>query len=104
MSYRNQRLPEELGRLAAEFISRESGGQSLITVTSVRLVERGRRVDILISVLPEEKEDAALDFLNRQKKNFSEYVSERAKIGRMPSVVFALDKGEKNRQAIEAII
>ena len=101
MSLKDKKVEELLTHCAAEFASRESNRQSLITVTRTILDDRGHHANILITVLPEHKTDAALDFLNRNKKEFSDYVRTHAKIGRMPSLSFILDKGEKNRHAVD---
>jgi ribosome-binding factor A len=101
MSYRKEKLPETLKQLAAEFIERESGKASLITVTGASISNNGQRVKILFTVLPENKEREAASFIMRRKKDFAAFVDKRGRIGRMPQIEFSLDLGEKNRQRIE---
>ncbi len=100
-SRRKEKLPELLKHLAAEFVEKESNRTSLITITNALLSQNGQRVQILFTVLPDNQETAVLDFLQRKKKDFFEFVDKNAKIGRMPRIDFAIDKGEKNRQRIE---
>ena len=56
---------------AAQFIAREAGAESLITVIRAMSFAHGERVNVFISVFPEEKSHAALAFLERQREAFS---------------------------------
>ena len=49
-------------KLIDEYISRHSGGQSLITVTSMEQADRSNNIMIRVSVLPETQENAVIDF------------------------------------------
>src|SRR3989338_961631 len=102
-SYRKEKLPELLKRLAAEFIEREWNFSSLITVTGAHISSNQQSVDILYTVLPENEENAVKKFLDLNKRVFMSFVDTHARIGRMPEVKFTLDVGEKNRQRIEEI-
>ncbi len=104
MSHRNEKLPELMMHLFAEWISIESNRTSLITATSARLSENGRQLNLYYTVLPEEKENAVADFLSRRKRDFFAFVDTKARIGRMPEVRFELDRGEKNRQRIDLLL
>lgn len=97
------RLTKIITQKAGEFIEQESSGLSLITVTECRLSEDGKRVIILVSVIPETKSEAALDFLKRQRSTFRTRLMKETKIARVPSIDFELDRGEKNRQRIEEL-
>ena len=89
--------------LAAEFFSRESNRTSLITVTGVEILNRGSKARILLTVLPENQENAALDFAHRQLTDFKQHVMQHSRIGHVPFFEVALDVGEKNRQRIDEI-
>ncbi len=102
--HKKEKISSVLEHLAAEFILRESEGTALITVTGSRLTDSGKHIDILMTVLPEDKELQVVTFLAKKKQDFFEYVNGKAKIGRMPSFAFKIDKGEKNRRVIEDII
>ena len=104
MSRRDEKLPELMMHLAAEWIALEANRTSLITVTNARLSENGRRVAILYTVLPETSERVVGDFLGRRKRDFFNYVDKKARIGRMPEIQFILDQGEKNRQRIDFLL
>lgn len=103
-SYRKEKLPETLRHLAAEFVERESNRKSLITITGAVISDSQRSAKILFTVLPDNQEKAVLDFLNRKRRDFLEFVDKNARIGRMPKVEFVLDVGEKNRQKIDFLI
>ncbi len=101
MANRSEKLQEALRTTAAEFLGREAGPQSLITVTGSRLSQDGRSGVIYITVLPEDAEAAALEFANRNRKELAEFFETRIRGAQMPRVEFAIDRGEKNRQRLD---
>jgi ribosome-binding factor A len=103
MSLRHEKMTEALREAAAEFLAREAGPQSLITVTRVVLSEDGGRGTILLTVLPEEREEEALQFANRQRRELGEFLLKRVRGMRVPHVEFVLDRGERNRQRLDEI-
>ncbi len=103
MNQKDQKLKEILRELSAQFFSRTSNRQSLITVTDVEILSRGGRANILITVLPEEMEEKAVEFANRQLTDFRNFVQENSRIARIPYFEVKIDIGEKNRQRIEEI-
>lgn len=102
-AYKDSKLKETIKNLAAEFFSRESNRTSLITITDIELKSRNARAVILFTVLPEDQEAAALDFMHRQLSEFRTFLGSHSKIMRIPFFEVAIDKGEKNRQRIEEI-
>lgn len=82
---------EAIRAAAAEFLARESNGQSLITVTRVDLSGDGTHAVVFLSVLPVEKAKAVFDFANRKRSELREYLKDRTIMGRLPRVEFALD-------------
>jgi ribosome-binding factor A len=103
MDQKEQKIKEIIRELAADYFSRESNRQSLITITDVEIHAHGGRATILMTVLPEDKEEAALEFAHRQLSAFRDYVMEKSRIARVPFFDVKLDRGEKNRQRIEEI-
>ena len=103
MNQKNEKVKEILRGLAADFFSRESNRQSLITITDVELLSRGGKANILMTVMPESMEKAAIEFAHRQLTDFKEYVSEHSRIARIPFFEVKIDYGEKNRQKIDEI-
>lgn len=104
MTQKDERLKGILRELAAEFLNRESTRSALLTVTNVELSEDQHNVRILLSVLPKEKEFGAIDFANRHRSEFSDYIKKHSRIHRLPSVTFAADLGEQNRQRITELL
>src|ERR1035437_708897 len=98
------RLKDIVQTLASQFIQLESNGTSLVTVTDVHIGDSGKQAVIFFTVLPKDKEKAALDFLKRQRSAFREYAMEKSRIGRIPFFDFEIDSGEKNRQKIDEIV
>ena len=97
------KLKELLHKLSAEFFSRESNRQSLITVTNVELLNKGSKARIMITVLPENQEEAAVGFIHRQLTDLRHYIMEHSKIGYVPFFEVSIDHGEKNRLRIDEI-
>lgn len=103
MAYKDERLESRIKDLAAKFLEENSNGQSLLTVTSVRLGERGRNATVLFTVFPDQFEASALEFTKRQRSDFREYIRQNSRLQYLPFVDFAIDQGEKNRQRIEEL-
>jgi ribosome-binding factor A len=103
MSQRQEQMQERLREVAAEFLSRESNGQSLITVTAARIDERGQRAIVFITVLPDSEEQKALEFANRNKQEFGMYLLKKVRGMRIPKLEFMIDKGEKMRQRLDEL-
>ncbi|MEA2715574.1 MAG: ribosome-binding factor [Candidatus Parcubacteria bacterium] len=104
MAQKEHKLREVVRQLAALFFSRETPRRrSLLTVTDAEILSRGRRAVILITVMPEAEEKAALDFARRRLADFRAFVHEHSRIVRLPFFEIRIDKGEKNRQRIDEI-
>lgn len=89
--------------LAADFFERTSSGLSLITVTRTDISPDLKHCTIYISVLPESKEKAALDFAERQLTDLRSFVKKKTSTKVLPFFRVAIDYGEKNRQALDVI-
>ena len=93
-----------LMQYASEYIARTSNGQSLITITSALPSVDGKYVTFGVSVLPEHKEPAVIDFLTRSKDDVRAYIKKHMKLRRLPYIQFMIDVGEKNRQTIDTLL
>lgn len=102
-TFRNEKVKEEIHHLASEYVSRESNRDALITVTHTILSSDAKYATILFTTLPENKEDAVLDFLKRKRKEFKTHVMKHSKIGRVPFFDFEIDKGQKSANEIYSI-
>ena len=91
---RENRTVEIIAHEAAQFIAREAGTESLITVTNARVVAHGDRMIVFVTVFPEEKSQAAIAFLERQREAFSDYLKAHTRLAPLPRVDFMLDARE----------
>jgi ribosome-binding factor A len=101
--YREFKLAETVKKEVARFIATHANPYPLITITNVKYVRRSGRVQIFITVFPQEKEKAALNYLYRKEKEMKSCLQKRIKAGHLPDLKFEIDEGEKNRQRIEEI-
>lgn len=85
-------------------MSRHSNRTSLITVTNVILSSDSKRANILLSVLPQKSERAAILFANRLRPEFTEFIKTHSRMRILPQITFAPDLGEQNRQRIEELL
>ena len=102
-TFKDEKLKDQIKKWAADFLQKESSGASLITVTDVKLSVGAKEATILFTVLPDEKQEAALEFARRQLGDFREFMNQKVKTGRMPFFHFDIDRGEKHRQRIDEI-
>lgn len=103
-SYREEKIENKIRELAATFIEREAGNTSLITVTRVILEARGRNAKIMISVLPQDKENAAFGFIKRNLGDMRKFIKNELSINPIPYLDVEIDEGEKNRQRIDQLL
>lgn len=96
MTRSSERAVEIVAREAAQFIAREAGTESLITVIRAQDSSRGDRMMVFVSVFPQEKGRQALAFLERQREAFSDHLKSHTHL-RLPRVDFLLDNGETSR-------
>ena len=89
----SERAAEIVAHEAAEFIQREAGTESLITVIRAQSVAHGDRMMVFVSVYPVEKARSALAFLEHRRAAFSDHLKQHARL-RLPRVDFMLDNGE----------
>lgn len=100
---KDERMNAIIREQAAIFLERESAGNALITVTNVRLEERGKKALVFFTVFPTTSENGVLDFAKRKRSEFREFLQKESALVRLPFVDFAIDLGEKNRQKIDEI-
>lgn len=104
MSQRIEKVSNLLKELAANFLGRENNGTSLITVTSTNVSPDLKKGTVFITVLPESKEKAALDFAKRKKGELREFLKKNMTTKVVPFIEIEIDRGEKNRQKIDELL
>ncbi|HEX8994050.1 MAG TPA: ribosome-binding factor A [Candidatus Paceibacterota bacterium] len=75
----------------AQFLARESGPQSLITVTRAQFSTDLTHADVFLSVLPKDKEIAALGLATRNRDELKRYLKDHTKLPRIPFIVFKIE-------------
>jgi ribosome-binding factor A len=103
-SEKQNKIEGQIAQLAATFIERESNKTALITVTRVEVLERGRSATIYISVLPESGEESAINFLKRKRHDLRTVIKKGINMINIPFIDVEIDKGEKARHTIEALL
>jgi ribosome-binding factor A len=103
-SERLLKVEQEVLGLVQDFFQRESSGLSLITVTRVDISSDMHNGTVFITVLPVDKEDAAINFAKRMRTDMRKYVMKRLPIKVIPFFEVEIDYGEKNRQHIDDIL
>lgn len=103
-SQRQTKVSLEILAIVQDFFQRESSGLSLITITRCEVSPDMRQGTIYMTVLPIEKEQAALDFARRMRTDMRKYVMKRLPVKVIPFFEIEIDYGEKNRQHIDEIL
>ena len=101
---RRERVANLIRKLSAEFLIQENNRDALITVTGANVSPDLRHATVLITVLPESKENAALGFAKRKRSKVRDILKENMKTKVVPFLDFAIDQGEKNRQKIDELL
>ena len=101
MSIRQEKVSELVKKLASEYVVRESNTSSLITITHADVSRDLKNATLYFTVFPEEEENRVLEFLHRKEYDFKEYMVKHAGLRFIPSILFKIDLGEKNRIVIE---
>jgi len=103
MNAKQETLKDQIRQFAAEFLQKESNGQSMITVTNVKISHDGKTASILITVMPDDKQKGALDFARRQLSELRMFLRDKIRVGRLPFFSIDIDLGEKHRQKIDEL-
>jgi ribosome-binding factor A len=104
MNQRNEKVANQIKELSAQFLGRENNRTSLITVTMASCSPDLKRATIFIAVLPTNKEELALEFVKRKRKELREFLKKNLPIKIIPFLDVAIDLGEKNRQKIDELL
>jgi len=101
--FRKTQVEEMVAHAAADFLSRTSNRQSLITVTRASISPDLRNATIYFTVFPEDTEAAALEFVKRQRSEFRSSIKKHVRLKSVPVFDFVIDEGEKKRQILDEI-
>lgn len=103
IEHRGEKISNIIREAIGAFIEENSNRQSMITITNVHLSSDFKSVIIFVTVFPEHKENAGMDFLKRQRTDARTYLKKHSRLARLPFLDFQIDKGEKSRQRIEEL-
>ncbi|MBP9839957.1 MAG: ribosome-binding factor A [Candidatus Pacebacteria bacterium] len=101
---RKDKVANLIKKLSAEFLERENNRTSLITVTSANCSPDLKKATIFITVLPNDKEKTALEFIKRKRGDLRGFIKKNINIKNIPFLDVELDQGEKNRQRIDELL
>ena len=101
---RQLKVEQQVLGLAQDFFQRESSGLSMITVTRADISANMERGTIFITVLPESKEEAAINFAKRMRSDLRRYVMKHMPVKVIPFFEVEIDYGEKNRQHVDELL
>lgn len=104
MSLRQEKVGELLRQCTAQFLEIESNRTSLITVTRCNVSPDLKQATVFITVLPKDRENTALDFAKRKRKDLRQYVKKNLRLKRLPFIDIEIDDGELNRQRIDELL
>ncbi len=103
-SRRQSKVAEEIAHQAGFFLARTiKAGGALTTVTHANIAPDLKRVTIFVSVLPKSRGEDMLVSLKRLRTDFHDFLKAKTVLRNVPTVDFALDIGEENRQRIDEL-
>jgi ribosome-binding factor A len=103
-SQRQLQIEQQVLGITQDFFQRESSGASMITVTRTEIGRDMKHGTIFITVLPENKEEAAINFAKRMRSDLRHFVMKRLPVKVIPFFEVEIDYGEKNRLHIDELL
>ena len=103
-SQRQLQVEQQVLGIVQDFFQRESSGASMITITRTEISRDMKHGTIFMSVLPENKEDAAINFAKRMRSELRHYVMKRLPVKVIPFFEVEIDYGEKNRLHVDELL
>ena len=103
-SQRQLQVEQQVLGITQDFFQRESSGASMITVTRTDISRDMKHGTIFITVLPENKEDAAINFAKRMRSELRHFVMKRLPVKVIPFFEVEIDYGEKNRLHVDELL
>jgi ribosome-binding factor A len=103
MTMRNNRAKAILMECIAQYIAREAGRNTLITLTDAEVSPDRKNATIFITVFPDNQGEHALNFLKRHRDSLHEHLKKTSRLNHLPRLTFQIDFGEKTRQHLDEI-
>jgi ribosome-binding factor A len=102
-NFKSTKKAAMLTELAAQYIAREAGRDTLITPLRTDLSRDGKHATIYVSVFPTDESEHAITFLMRHKDLFRSYLKSHSRFPVLPYITFDIDYGERNRQRLDEL-
>jgi ribosome-binding factor A len=96
----NNLIQEEVSKLIAKEVDFEG---YIVTVTRVETTRNLGKTDVLITVLPEEKEKDALLTLKKSVYDIQKILNKKLRMKYVPKLYFKIDEGLKNLYKIDRV-
>jgi len=104
MTRRIEKVNSLLRREISQAILKEIDfGDTLVTITDINTNRNLLESEILITVLPQEKEKEALRVLKNNIYDIQKIIDKRLKMRPVPKICFRIDEGMKNFYKIDSI-
>jgi ribosome-binding factor A len=103
-SQRQLQVEQQVLGIVQDFFQRESSGASMITITRTEISRDMKHGTIFMSVLPESKEEAAINFAKRMRSELRHFVMKRLPVKVIPFFEVEIDYGEKNRIHVDELL
>lgn len=106
MSKRCQQVSSELQHQISEIFNRdlEIPQNFLVTITKVEISPDLKIAKIFVSVLPENNQGSALEYLNKNINLIRNHLKPKIKFYTLPQLRFFIDEGEIKRREINEIL
>lgn len=77
---------------------------AIITITGVNTAPNIQSAEIKISVLPDNKTQKVIEFLNKNVYNFQQKLNQRLKMRPVPKISFSIESRTKSAAKIEKLL
>lgn len=105
MSFRLKRVNELIKQEVGKIIQKEIHiGDYLVTIIDVESSADLNHAVIKISILPENKEKQALEFLKKNAGYIQKILNKKLTMKFVPRISFAIDKGVKSADRVDIIL
>ncbi len=101
---RQLKVEQQVLGIVQDYFQRESSGASMITITRTEISKDMKHGTIFMTVFPESKEDAAINFAKRMRSELRHYVMKRLPVKVIPFFDVEIDYGEKNRLHVDELL
>ena len=101
---RHQKVVGIIRELIAQYVQQEANTDPLITITGATIAPDYRRVTILFTTIPDDREKDAEVFLKRHATDMRQFLKRKAHLKIIPHLDFQLDVGERHRQHMDEVV